>query len=104
MECQAPRIHFPGLLGSASIQGETLTLSLVNPSASNPVEATIELLGGQAKEARITELFHPDIHALNTFDSPETVKPKTATARLKGKPWRRALPPASVTVWRTKLE
>ncbi len=105
MDIQADQQHqLPGLMGSASIQGETLTLSLVNPSASNPVEAAIELLGAQAKEVRITELFHPDIHAHNTFDSPGMVKPNTTAARPGNEPWRHTLPPASITVWRTKLE
>ncbi len=63
-----------GLAGSASLRDRTLTLTVVNTQIGAPVEATIALRGGAVSGA-IEEviLTHDDIHAHNTFDTPETV-------------------------------
>ena len=82
---EAPRIEFEyggrhksmaGLMGSASIKGRTLTLTVVNPHIARPVPTTINLRGpGSAALVRETVLTHSTIQAHNSFQEPEQVKP-----------------------------
>jgi len=92
-----------GLDGSASVKENMLTLSVVNPHVDQPVEATIELRGGRGLRSSATVLSHTDIHAHNTFDAPEALKPQTTWFDLSGSEWRHTFPPASVTVLRVPL-
>ncbi len=92
-----------GLNGSASLKEGVLTLSVVNPHVTDPVEATIELRGGVCKGASATVLTHQDIHAHNTFDAPEAVKPQVVPLSVSGETWRYTFAPASVTVLRIAL-
>lgn len=85
-EIDAPAILFthenqmhrlPGLTGSASIKGRTLTLTLtvVNPRIGEPAPASIHLRGeATAAIVRETVLTHDDIQAHNTAEAPEVVK------------------------------
>ena len=106
---EAPPISFatgeekrqlPGLAGSASLKGDLLTLSVVNPHAALPVQSDIEWGGGHVREPTISVLTHNDLTAHNTFDEPQVLTPRTA-------PWeatdRHTFPPASVTVIRARL-
>jgi len=87
-----------GLAGSASLKDNTLTLTLVNPHASDPVEATIQLRGdASCASACQTVLSHQDIHAHNTFDAPDTVRPVGSSIDLMGSVLTYVCPPASVT-------
>lgn len=64
-----------GLAGSASLRDQVLTLTVVNPRIGEPVEAAIRLHGdAKVVEARETVLTHTDIHALNSFEAPNTVQ------------------------------
>ena len=110
--CQADDITFyvqgqerriPGLMGSASLKNGTLTLSVVNPNATLPVETSISLQGHQPSHATVTTLTHSDIRAHNTFEAPETVKPSTVSLSLAAGEWRYDLAPASVTVFSIRL-
>jgi alpha-N-arabinofuranosidase len=92
-----------GLDGSASLKGNVLTLSVVNPHATSSSEAVIELRGGECKEASVTTLTHTDIHAHNTFDAPDVVRPITFALEARGREWRHTFAPASVTVFRITL-
>jgi alpha-N-arabinofuranosidase len=92
-----------GLDGSASVKEDVLTLSVVNPHVNEPVEATIELRGGRGLRASATVLSHADIHAHNTFEAPDTLKPQTTWFNLNGSEWRHTFAPASVTVLRVPL-
>lgn len=89
--------------GSASVQGDTLTLSLVNASASDPADVAISLRGGRASYAEGSVLAAEDIHAHNTFDAPDAVTPRAAAAPAMGEEIRYTLPPASITVLRFTL-
>jgi alpha-N-arabinofuranosidase len=92
----------PLLSGSASLTGTALTLTVVNTSANEAVEAGIRLFGdAQASEIHAGTLAYPagDLHAHNTHDAPETV-----TVWQSDKPHRiqdpriaYTFPPASVT-------
>jgi alpha-N-arabinofuranosidase len=91
---------FAQVSGSASIRDRTLTLTLVNSSATEPVEATLRLHGGRAASASAAGLAFSDgdIRAHNTFDDPEVV---TLAERIAGAIDASAsvvtLSPASVT-------
>lgn len=88
-----------GLAGSASLRDRTLTLTVVNPHIGEAVEAAVRLLGdASVVEARETVLTHADIHALNDFDTPDTVRlsdPRQLT--VAGKTFTHTFAPQSVT-------
>jgi alpha-N-arabinofuranosidase len=87
-----------GLAGSASLKGDTLFLTVVNPHADKPMEASIELRGGgEVGSASVSVLTHDDIHAHNTFDAPETVSPVEQTLSISGKIFQHTFPAASVS-------
>ena len=92
-----------GLSGSASLRQAVLTLSVVNPHATQAIEATVELRGGAYSGASVTVLTDTDIHAHNTFDAPAALQPRTTSLELSGNEWRHVFPPASVTVLRARL-
>jgi alpha-N-arabinofuranosidase len=73
---------FWGLNGSASFKDKTLTLTVVNPHATEHREAEIAIRGGSASSVEATVLTNPDIHAHNTFDRPDVVS--TATQKVPG--------------------
>jgi alpha-N-arabinofuranosidase len=85
-----------GLSGSASLKGKTLTLSVVNSSASEALEAEIVLRGGAAAGGAAQVLAHADIHAHNTFDAPEAVCPQAAEFQANGPRLHFVFPAASV--------
>jgi len=109
--CQidAPSISFaagdekrtlPGLAGSCSLKGDWITLSVVNPHASLPVESAIDLESVTLADATVTVLTHAELNAHNTFENPNVLRPVVM-------PWefstRHVFPPASVTVIRGRL-
>jgi alpha-L-arabinofuranosidase len=94
---------FWSLKGAASLRGKDLTITVVNPDVSQPREAEINLLGAEATSGRATVLSANDIHAHNTFDSPNTVKPRTETWSPTGRTAKFTFAPASVTLLQLKL-
>jgi alpha-N-arabinofuranosidase len=98
------RRQLPGLTGSASVRGGELTLSVVNPHASLPVEAEIDFGGtAAAGDVRGAVLASDDLTAHNTFDAPDALRPEPFTVEAFGPRGRHTFPPASVTVMRTRL-
>ena len=95
--------HLFGLGGSASLRDGVLTVSVVNPHAVEPVEATLVLRDGQARGATVSVLAATDIHAHNTFAEPAALVPATSALPLSGSEWRYTFAPASVTVMRVLL-
>jgi alpha-N-arabinofuranosidase len=89
----------PALSGSASLKGNILTLSVVNSHAESPVEAAIKLVGANVKAVSLSVLSSDDIHAHNTFDAPEQVKPQSQALEAQGEGWTHVFPPASVSVF-----
>jgi alpha-N-arabinofuranosidase len=89
-----------GLAGSASLKSDLLTLSVVNPHASLPVEASLRFEGGTLRDATVSVVTHADLTAHNTFESPQVLRPTTSS-------WEPAdrfvFAPASVTVIRGRL-
>jgi alpha-N-arabinofuranosidase len=88
----------PGLSGSASIKGQTLTLTIVNPRIAEDVETTIRFKEGGATLVRETLLTHSDIQAHNTFDNPQNLQlsePRVISA--SGREFTCTFKPQSVT-------
>jgi alpha-N-arabinofuranosidase len=88
-----------GLSGSTSVRDRTVTLTLVNPHATDATDATITLRGGRAASARAVTLAASDIHAHNTFDRPAAVAPSAESAVQVGSggTFTHRLPASSVT-------
>ncbi len=74
--------QFWGLNGSVSQKGNKLTLTVVNPDLENSIETQIALRGGQIKDVTGTLLTASDMHAHNTFDAPDSVKPAPLPVRI----------------------
>jgi alpha-L-arabinofuranosidase len=84
---------FRGLNGSASVNGQKLTLTVTNPSLDQTREAEIAIRGGTARSAEAMMLAERDVHAHNSFEAPRAVEPKPVA--VTGKVF--SFPPASVT-------
>jgi alpha-N-arabinofuranosidase len=88
-----------GLTGSASLSDRALTLTVVNPHIGEPVEAAVRLHGAaRVVEARERVLTHTDIHALNTFEAPDTVRlSDPRSLPVEGEAFNYTFAPQSVT-------
>ncbi len=87
---------FWGLKGSASLHDRELVLTVVNPHVTQAREAEIGIRGASIKSGSATILSHTDIHAHNSFEQREAVKPQTKSMEIKG-PVHFIFPAASVT-------
>jgi alpha-N-arabinofuranosidase len=108
----APLIHYErdgqpatfwGLKGSASLHEKELVLTVVNPNVSDATEAEIAVRGASIKSGTATTLTNPDIHAHNTFEQRDAVKPQTSSVEAGSKVLRHAFPAASVTTLKLAL-
>ncbi|MBV9342922.1 MAG: alpha-L-arabinofuranosidase, partial [Acidobacteria bacterium] len=54
-----------------------------NPSASDSLETEINVRGARVKSGTAVVLTASDIHARNTFDQRQAVRPRTAQLRFK---------------------
>lgn len=98
------RRQLSGLLGSASIRGDRLLLTIVNPHASLPIEADLGIASGaQVVEAARTVLTHEDLTAHNTFDQPDTVSPSSVESLDPAGVARHVFAPRSITALRLRL-
>ncbi|MBM3190437.1 MAG: alpha-N-arabinofuranosidase, partial [Chloroflexi bacterium] len=92
------RRALPMLSGSASVKDGVLTLTVVNMSADQAVEASLLLRGGQARgEGPCLLLADEDIHAHNTMEAPDRLAPRPVRCALLGSQGQHTFPPASVT-------
>jgi alpha-N-arabinofuranosidase len=69
-------MKFWGLNGSASVNGKTVTLTVVNPDVKNFRETEINIGGGAVSSANARVLTASDIHAHNSFADPNAVVPR----------------------------
>jgi alpha-N-arabinofuranosidase len=88
---------FWGLKGSASRKDNTLTLTVVNADVSAGRDALIALRGARIVAAKARTLSHHDIHAHNTFESPDTVGPQDRAIATSSEGLHFTFPPASVS-------
>jgi alpha-N-arabinofuranosidase len=86
-----------GLQGSASLSGRRVTLTVVNPHATEPREAEVVVRGGTVQSAEALVLTAADIHAHNSVERPRAVEPAGAPAVASGGTPVHRFPPASVT-------
>lgn len=86
-----------GLKGSASLKGKTLTLTVVNPSATDARETRIRVQAANVQSAAVTVLANADIHAHNTFEQPQAVKPEKPATLSGGAAMKFKFPAGSVT-------
>ena len=87
-----------GLNGSASLNGKTLTLSVVNPHLDRPMITEINLRAATIASAKGIVLASRDVHDHNDFAHPSTVHPTPAAMRKpNGGNLIHTFPPASVT-------
>lgn len=87
-----------GLNGSASRNGKTLTMTVVNPHLSETRETQINLRG-DATPASATALVlggGADVHTHNTFAEPDNVRTRSAPVTVSGSTLRFSFPPSSV--------
>jgi alpha-N-arabinofuranosidase len=105
-EFSAPRVTYQrdnrpatfwGLNGSASLKDKVLTLTVVNPHATEHREAEIAIRGGSVSSIEATVLTNSDIHAHNTFDHPDAISATTQKVPGAGATIRYGVAPASVT-------
>ncbi len=93
-----PDARLWGLNGSASVTGKVLTLTVVNPHLTEPRPSQIMLRGdASAASAEAEVLGGEDVHDHNTFEQPNAVTTRKATATVSGKVVKFTLPPSSVT-------
>jgi alpha-N-arabinofuranosidase len=89
--------------GSASVKGNVLFLTLTNAHAADAVEVTVSLLGGARANGGMARVLTGEIHAHNTFDAPEIIKPLTLAAEMQGCDFVAELPAASVAAFEIAL-
>lgn len=70
-----------GLQGSASLNGKQLTLTVVNPHATEAREAEVEVRGAKVASGQATVLSSTDIRAHNSFANPRALGPTTAAVQ-----------------------
>lgn len=87
-----------GLSGSASLDGKTVTLTVINPHLTQARTTEIAARGASITSVKGTVLAEKDVHAHNNFVHPDAVKPR-AIESLKpaGGKLIHTFPPASVT-------
>jgi alpha-N-arabinofuranosidase len=86
-----------GLSGSASVRANLLTLTVVNPHASLPQEARIDLAGRPIGRATSSTLSDDDLAAHNSFAEPNRISPSEQALEIEPGDIRHVFPPASVT-------
>jgi alpha-N-arabinofuranosidase len=86
-----------GLNGSASVNGNLLTVTVTNPSINQAREAEIAVPGAMLRSAVGTELAASDPHEHNSFENPRAVEPKPIAVAVKGSTILHTFPPASVS-------
>ncbi|MBI5280491.1 MAG: alpha-L-arabinofuranosidase [Candidatus Solibacter usitatus] len=85
-----------GFDGSVSVQGKKLVLTCAHTDLGGPLPVEVTLTGGTARNASGHVLAADSPKAHNTFDRPESVKPRALKVEAAGDKLRLEMPPASV--------
>lgn len=80
-QAQSPTGTLWGLQGSASVNGKQLTLTVVNPHATEARETEVAVRGAKITSGQATVLSSTDIHAHNSFANPRALEPTTAAVQ-----------------------
>jgi alpha-N-arabinofuranosidase len=86
-----------GLAGSASLRDKALTVTVVNPHATDARECAIAVRGATIREGRASVLSSTDLRAHNSFEHPSALAPVDASVRPAAGPLTHRFPAASVT-------
>ena len=87
-----------GLQGSASFIGKQVTLTVVNPHATEPRESEVVVRGGVIQSGEATTLSSNEIHAHNSFENPRGLEPRREHVKIgAGGVLVHRFAPASVT-------
>jgi len=97
VDAQSSTATLWGLQGSASLNGKQLTLTVVNPYATEPRETEVVVRGGTIQSAQATILSSSDIHAHNSFENPRGLEPKEEKLPVTSSLFSYRFEPASVT-------
>jgi hypothetical protein len=89
--------EFWGLMGSASVNGKELTITVTNPHASETREAEIVVRGARVASGQARVLSATDVHAHNTFENPKAVEPHSEQLSPTAGALSFRFPPASVS-------
>jgi alpha-L-arabinofuranosidase len=95
---------FWGLQGAASLHEKAVVLTVVNPHVSEAREAEIAVRRAGVKSGSVTTLTHKDIHAYNSFEQRDVVRPQMSALEGSGRVVRHTFPAASVTKVELMLE
>lgn len=93
-----------GLNGSASRKGDTVTLTVVNPSLTAARTAQVRLHGATAASGSHRLIAHHDIAAQNSFGDPHVFKVTEQALDANGERFTCELPPGSVNRITLELE
>jgi alpha-N-arabinofuranosidase len=86
-----------GLGGSASVRDKTVTVTVVNPHATEARECAVSVRGATIRDGRGTVLSSADLRAHNSFDQPNVLAPRDTDVTVRSGALVQILPPASVT-------
>jgi alpha-L-arabinofuranosidase len=86
-----------GLGGSASVRDKTVTVTVVNPHATEARECAVSVRGATIRDGRGTVLSSADLRAHNSFDQPNALAPRDTDVTVRSGALVQILPPASVT-------
>jgi alpha-N-arabinofuranosidase len=86
-----------GLQGSASLRENRLTLTVVNPHATEAHDTEVVVRGRAVQSAEGVVLAATDIHAHNSFEQPRALEPVKAALDVHGGRLVHRFPAASVT-------
>ena len=101
-QAQAPAALW-GLQGSASIKDKLLTLTVVNPHATEARETEVVVQGAAVQSGEALVLAAADIHAHNSFEAPRALEPASAAVSVSGGRLVHRFPAASVTRLQLRL-
>jgi alpha-N-arabinofuranosidase len=94
---------FWGLKGAASARAKRLFLTVVNADISKPRETEIVLRGASATSGTASVLTNSDIHAYNSFQNKNVVRPVAKSLNAKGTSFVFEFPAASVSALQIEL-
>jgi alpha-N-arabinofuranosidase len=93
----------PGVTGSASIKGKTLTVTCTNPHHDRGLETGLSVAGSTVSSVEAKVLAASSLMAHNTFKTPNAVVPVNLAAAASGGGVRLTLPAASVVAMTIQL-
>ena len=85
------------LTASCSLHGNHVVLTVCNADAQSPQDTEISVRGSRVSNPQSIVLSSSDIHAHNSFEQADALKPVSVAVTAVGSPWVYRFAPASVT-------